>query len=190
MIAVASSEVQQWGCPYCGYRSGSSMISGGGAAVIVCGECRDTYIALADGIIESPISAGDSTPTLEPHPRRGTPSLGRPDKQPEGGGEFFHSRGIGKDWCQCFVCGANENGHNVVDNIAAFVQCKEAGERVVAMFEGRARLDFRKHEPDYVQVKIGVCTKHKRNLRRLDELVADGILTSEMIIKVTPKARK
>jgi hypothetical protein len=114
-------------------------ISGGGAAIWACGseECGKTCCVLAKGVTKSTIGFGDFYPELQEHPRRGIPSHGRPDKKPENEGEFFHSRGIGLDNCTCFVCGTHDRdgkGHTMLNNIAAFVQCKEAGERVVAMF--------------------------------------------------------
>ena len=69
----------------------------------------------------------------------------------------------------------------MLNNIAAFVQGKTAGERVVAMFKTGARLDYRDYEPDRVQVKIGACNRHKANLERLDGLTSDGVLTQDMV---------
>ena len=187
IIAVNVIEMKKYGCPYCGFRSGYSQISGGGASVWVCGECNKTYVALAKGVKKSPLGIGSGEitvwPVLQAHPRRGTPAHGSPDKRPEGGGEFFRSRGIGLDATPgCFVCGGKDGLRN---NIAAFVQCKEAGERVVRMFKAGARLDYREYEPDYVQVKIGACKTHLKNLKLLHELVtkANGILKAEMIAK-------
>lgn len=180
-IAVAAKEVEQFGCPYCGYRSGTSPISGGGTTVVICSECDRSYAVLAEGVISSTIGFGDLYPELVDHPRRGTPSHGRPDKQPEQGGEFFWPRGIGLDVTPgCFV-GGGKNG--LRNNIAAFVQCKAAGERVVAMFHRGARLDYRDYEPDRVQVKIGACKRHLLNLRRLDNLTraCGGIITAEVV---------
>lgn len=186
ILAVSSESVVQWGCPYCGYRSGYSPISGGGTSVVVCGECSRSFAVLAPGVLKSTIGFGELYPELSEHPRKGTPSHGTQDKRPEGGGEFFRSRGIGLDSCVCFVCGTSDRdgkGHCMLNNIAAFVVCKEAGERVVAMFAQGARLDYRKHEPDYVQVKIGACDAHLPNLKALDELTgkADGVITAQMI---------
>jgi hypothetical protein len=184
-IAVLSDDVQKWGCPYCGYRSGYSPISGGGTAVVVCGECERSFAVLATGMTKSSIGFGDLYPELQEHPRKGTPAHGKPDKRPEGGGEFFYSRGIGLDNCTCFVCGTHDRdgkGHTMLNNIAAFVQTKEAGERVVAMFNQGAWLDYRDYEPDRVQVKIGACDKHLPNLKRLDKLTDDGIITPEMVV--------
>ena len=63
-------------------------------------------------------------------------------------------------------------------NIAAFVQTKTAGERVIRMFPQGARLDYRPHEPDRVQVKIGACEAHLQNLHQLIALARDGVITT------------
>lgn len=183
VIAVSVKELQEFGCPHCGYRSGYTPISGGGTAVWTCGSeaCGKICCVLGEGVIKSTIGFGDFHPELQAHPRRDIPSHGRTDKKPDGEGEFFHSRGVGLDMTPgCFVCGGDKRLHN---NIAAFVQCKEAGGRVVAMFSQGARLDYRDFEPDRVQVKIGSCDKHLANLQKLDELTRDGIITSNRINK-------
>lgn len=188
IIAVSAKETAEFGCPYCGYRSGTQSLSGGGAAVWNCGDskCGKTSILLAEGVSRSPISLNGVHPELQPHPRHGIPSHGTPDKRPDGGGEFFSSRGLGLDHrtIHCFVCGTEDRdgkGHYVLNNISAYVRCKESGERVVGMFKQGAWLDYRDFEPDYVQVKVGACDQHKPNLKRLDGLVRDGIITSERI---------
>lgn len=181
VIAVSSAEFNEFGCPHCGYRSGYARVSIGGAAVFWCGsdECGKTFCLLGEGVTKSPFGFGDFYPELEPHPRQGIPSHGRPDTAPDGGGEFFRSRGIGTDVTPgCFVCGGNKGAYN---NIAAFVQCKEAGERVVAMFPQGAWLDYRESEPDRVQVKIGACDAHLPNLGKLHELTKDGVITAAHI---------
>lgn len=183
-VAVSFEAVRNFGCPYCGYRSGHSPISGNGTSIVVCGECGKGFAVLADGVMKSTIGFGDFYPELQAHPRYGIPSHGKPDKRPANGGEFFHSRGIGLDNCVCFVCGTHDRdgkGHTMLNNIAAFVQTKEAGERVVAMFKQGARLDYREHEPDRVQVKLGACDRHLPNLKKLDSLVKDGVLTQTMV---------
>jgi hypothetical protein len=181
-IAVAASELAQWGCPYCGYRSGYTPISGGGAAVWSCGSCHQSCIILDDDLTVSPIGVGGEYPTLQDHPRRGTPSHGTPDTPPAEGGEFFRSRGIGlESRLSCFACGREEY---MLHNIAAFVQTKESGERIVALFtavNGGARLDYRDHEPDRVQAKVGACDDHQSNLIALDKLCRDGRITAERI---------
>ncbi len=187
-IAVSSREVQEFGCPYCGYRSASQSLAGHGAALLRCGECNRGFVALADGITRSPIGFGGGRcleeatyPELQDHPRRGTLAHGRPDERPDDGGEFFSSRGIGFDQTPgCFVCGGTDGLRH---NIAAFVQCKAAGERVVAMFAHGARLDYREHEPDRVQVKVGACDAHKTRLEHLHALTRDanGVITDAMV---------
>lgn len=168
MDAYSASDMQKWGCPKCGYRSGSSMMSMGGAATWACGECGGGTILLHDSLKETPPSWVNPTAKLAKHPREGQPAHGRPDKRPPEGGDFFRSRGVGLDEVpSCFVCGADRSGE-YSPNISAFVQCKEAGERVVCdLFQGRARLDFREHEPDYLQVKVGTCKEHESYLDEL-----------------------
>jgi hypothetical protein len=168
------------------------MISGGGSASWQCGGCGKDSVYVAEGIIRSTIGIGlsDGTvfyPKVSRHPRFGIPSHGAPDKQPVEGGEFFRSRGIGLDSCLCFVCGTNDRtgegveGHTMLHNIAAFVACRESGERVVAMFQQGAKLDYREYEPDYVQVKIGACDKHLLALQFLHAECGDGRITAERI---------
>lgn len=177
---ILVEDLNKWGCPSCGYRSGHCPLTSGGASLWQCGECSRTCFLLSyDGV---PHGMKD-IPPLTSHPREGTPSHGRPDTRPEGGGEFFSSRGIGTDSVpSCFACGVDLSD-TYVRNISAFVQCKEAGERVVAMLRGRARLDYRELEPDRVQVKVGVCSKHLINLERLDALTTNNnrIITDEII---------
>jgi len=176
IVAISAADLQKFGCPYCGYRSGYSPISGHGAAAWDCGECGRTCCILGEGNTKSSIGFGSFYPELQDHPRHGIPKRGRADKQPDCGGEFFRSRGIGLDITPgCFVCGGDKR---LLNNIAAFVQCKEAGVRVVNMFQQGARLDYRDFEPDRVQVKVGACNAHLPNLRRLDELTRDGVITS------------
>ncbi len=76
-------------------------------------------------------------------------------------------------------------GSNQPD-MAAFVADKEAGERVVEMFQGqgsRAFLDFRPSEHNPVQVKVGACDSHLPNLESLQALAneAGGAITPTMI---------
>ena len=97
------------------------------------------------------------------------------------GGELFNSRGIGLDRTPgCFICGGDTR---LCNNIAAFVSDKASGERVVAMFETGAFLDYREYSPNWVQVKIGACKAHVANLERLSELTreAHGVIRPEMI---------
>jgi hypothetical protein len=98
--------------------------------------------------------------------------------------ESFTCRGIGLDYVSCFVCGAlkrNETSNAYNHNIAAFVTDKLSGQRVVCMFAQGARLDYRPNEPHWIQVKIGACDKHFRNLKRLQDLVVDDTITPQKI---------
>lgn len=187
VIAISGNDVQKWGCPYCGYRSGYTAISGGGTSVVFCGECKRSFAVLAQGVEKSTVGFADFYPKLQEHPRKGIPAHGKPDMRPEGGGEFFWSRGIGLENCDCFVCGTRDRygdgtGHFMLNNIAAFVQCKAAGERVVAMFSQGAYVDYRDYEPDRVQVKIGACDQHLKNLQLLEGLcIQESIIKPEMV---------
>jgi len=84
---------------------------------------------------------------------------------------LFRPRGIGTDSCAgCFVCGTGKigAGYEILDNVAAFVASKEEGEEIVSwFFDGRARLDYRPSEPNWIQVKVGACKKHVPNLEQL-----------------------
>lgn len=188
-IAVTITDLQNWGCPNCGYLYGSFPLQGNGAGVWICGECGTNSIVLTEGLTVSPIgvlSAIGQTvyPQLAEHPRTGMLPHGIADTQPEGGGEFFRPRGIGSDMCACFVCGSNNKPRalqRLLHNIAAFVRTKEAGERVVAMFKQGARLDYRELQPTHIQVKIGACADHLPNLEMLFELTQGGVITQEMI---------
>ncbi len=77
----------------------------------------------------------------------------------------FTSRGFGLENCPgCFVCGGNIK---LMNNISAFVNTKEDGMEIVSWFKNGAYLDFRQSEPNWIQVKIGSCDKHKNNLEIL-----------------------
>lgn len=84
----------------------------------------------------------------------------------------FKVRGTGLDLCPCcFVCGVKrreEVGVNdYLHNLAAFVKTKEDGQIIVDWAAKRAFLDFQPSDPDWLQVKIGSCTKHLPNLQWL-----------------------
>jgi hypothetical protein len=178
LVAVSFLAIEKFGCPYCGYRSFSTPMSGGGTAVCVCGECDLQFAGLADGLAKSAIGFGDFYPVLRQHPRTGTPSHGTPDTRPEGGGEFFSSRGIGMDRVPCFVCGDSKNYNN---NISGFIRTKDAGERIGEYFSNEQYLDYRENCPDRIQFKIGACKNHTAELRYLDALVSDGVITEDKV---------
>lgn len=178
IIAISVSDLKEFGCPYCGYRSGYTSISGHGSLAWKCGECGKGTIGLSQGVKKSTFGIGTDKgdfmyPRVRKHPRHGIPSHGKTDVRSLDGTEKFSSRGIGLEQTPgCFVCGGPKTLHN---NIAAFVHCKEAGERLVDMFEGKgAYLDYREHEPDRVQVKIGACDQHLSELERLDNITHEA----------------
>lgn len=78
------------------------------------------------------------------------------------GGVGFNSRGYGKEWVSCFIC---EEG-TLNDNVSGFVKSKSDGEKIVKMFPKHIFLDYREHEPNYIQVKIGACKKHLKKLKK------------------------
>jgi hypothetical protein len=86
-------------------------------------------------------------------------------------------RGVGNDNCPgCFVCGGEKSLYN---NISAYVSSKELGEKIVQFFEKGAWLDYRKYEPNYLQVKVGACAKHLFNLQYLEKITKDGGISKE-----------
>jgi hypothetical protein len=108
--------------------------------------------------------------------------------------EKFASRGIGLEWnLPCFVTGRKAGDEtDLKDNIAAFVASKTAGKRVVAMFNGLARLDFRPSEPKWIQVKVGVTKENLPALEALHNLVRqnDNKITPEIIAEAKTFAPK
>ncbi len=191
MVAVSSSDYQQFGCVECGcdfaYNNG---IKFSGVVLLKCGECGKEFAILADGLTKSTMtfstgkkdSNGEiifSCPTLQEHPRKGIEKhkFIRPDIRPKyGNGEFCNPRGIRYD-------------------LACFVRSKEAGERVVKMFQNiqkeykdercfTCRLDYRENEPLRGQVKINYDNIGEHNASVLSQLIKeDGIITEDKIRK-------
>lgn len=160
-------ELNVWGCPSCGYRSGHTPISQGPFAHWSCGECRKSCVLYCGDELPPPAewngsdTWGGARIELTPHPRAGTPAHGRPDTRPEGGGEFFGVRGIGMGWTPgCFMCGAEDGLHH---DMAAFVQTREAGLRALAMFGD-------------VETKVA-CAEEL--IAKIDVLVRAGLLSKE-----------
>lgn len=107
----------------------------------------------------------------------------------------FNPRGIGLDVCPyCFVCGAKERhpgANSYLNNVAAFVASKDDGETIVGWFAGKARLDFRPSEPNWIQLKVGACDAHLENLKALAEATGRyGVIRQADIVEamtiVTP----
>jgi hypothetical protein len=93
--------------------------------------------------------------------------------------EFYFPRGLGWGYGKCFVCGETTQ---IMDDMAAFVESK-AGERIVAMFRpDQARLDYREYEPNWVQVKICACKRHKESLQLLYDLTREKRIISKDIV--------
>lgn len=92
---------------------------------------------------------------------------------------------IGSDWVPCFITGAPKR---LRSNITGFAESREAGERLVMLFGGPqyAHLDFRAHEPDWVQVKVGVDPEYVGALFRLAQLVTanKGFVTPGIVQQV------
>jgi len=178
-IAISWSDYEKYGCPNCGNINcvQTGNFRGGSSQQAKCKECNTNFIVLADGLMKSTLGFGmkDNTffyPEWRTHPRKGMPTHAfvyvRPDKYPEGEGEYFAPRGIGYD-------------------LAGFVESKLAGERIVKMFEVALRkpittwLDYREYEPDWIQVKV---QKEDVNLDKLYKLTKeDGIITIDKIRK-------
>ncbi len=82
----------------------------------------------------------------------------------------------------CFVCGGRKRMRN---SISAFVESKESGEYIVAMFEEGAMLDHRMLHPQWTKVVVGACDRHVGNLEHLHELThsAGNNITKEIIAK-------
>lgn len=116
----------------------------------------------------------------------------RPEEYPEGIArviaainpehpEYWRARGVGFGVGTCLVTGETDVGG---PDIAGFVSSREAGERVVALFGGRARLDYRDFEPNWIQVKVVVKEEHKDVMTRLMSASSccEGMLSPRMIL--------
>ena len=80
------------------------------------------------------------------------------------------TRGIGKDYCTCFMCKDGEK--KLMHNIAMFVNSKLEGEAIVQHFQYGAWLDYRENEPNWIQVKVGACNSHYDLLAQLDHVIS------------------
>ena len=177
--AIRMGDFDKWGCPICGSDYSYSSMSGGGAADVTCGECGHEYILVSDSLDEVPFKAGKGemsagTVFIIDHPRKGIEKhkYKAPDLRPDCDGEYWSPRGIGYD-------------------LSGFVKSKEAGERIVAMFEKalgkkpETWLDFREREPNWIQVKV---QGSEADLEKLYELTKEtGIITYDIILSVIKK---
>jgi hypothetical protein len=93
-------------------------------------------------------------------------------------------RGIGSDYVPCYMSdGAIDN--KLRANISGFVNSKEDGQKIVNMFGGRAFLDYREREPNWIQVKFGVDEEFLPHLKYLEHLIKEngGYITRGLIEK-------
>lgn len=91
-------------------------------------------------------------------------------------------RGIGSDYVPCYMSdGAIDN--KLRANISGFVNSKEDGQKIVNMFGGKAFLDYREREPNWIQVKFGVDEKFLPHLEYLEHLIKEnnGYITRSLI---------
>lgn len=178
MIAISERDKDKYGCPYCGCDLAIlGNFYGRGAAPVKCEECGKDYVILANGMDECPYKIGNGDgniqqPKLQKHPREGTPwhPYEWPDPRPEDGeGEFCNPRGIGYD-------------------MACFVKSKKAGERLKEMVlevlgkdESTSWLDYRKHEPKWIQFKF---QKEEFDLQKLEKAILDNdkVVTKQILM--------
>jgi len=124
-------------------------------------------VILSDSLNQSTIGFGIPAfyPILQEHPRKGIPKheFILPDIRPETGGEYWAPRGVGYD-------------------LAGFVKCRAAGERIIKLVEKildelpKSKLDYRPNEPNWIQVKIK--SEDGFDLQKLNDLCKDdGIIT-------------
>lgn len=173
MLAISSSDFNKFGCPNCGCDIAiRGYVSGHGSALVICENCKLEYIILTDGLDISAIGTQNGPKTEYPkrieHPRKDIPKWKYewPDPRPEEG-EYFSPRGVGYD-------------------LAGFVKSKAAGERIIELAKKvlnksniKSWLDYRPHEPKWIQVKF---QKEEFDLETLCELTKDGILTEEILM--------
>lgn len=188
IIAIHQRDKDRYGCPKCGCDTAIlGNMYGGGAAPVTCEECKTFYVIVADDLDKSPIGFGNSSTgetvypeVLKDHPRKGIPwhPYEWPDPRPEGEGEFCTPRGVGYD-------------------LACFVKSKKAGERLLELVkevllekEPASWLDWREHEPKWIQFKF---QKEEFDLERLDKELRENnnIVTKDILIKcVAPEKKK
>lgn len=99
------------------------------------------------------------------------------DKRPEGGGEYWKSRGAGQY------------------DVSGFVESKAAGERLLRMVkyiletdEPKTFLDYREFEPNWIQFKFSA---EEFDVERLSDMAeANNNIITEQIVRQCVKSRK
>ena len=199
IIAVSYSDYNKYGCVKCGCEYCSVDIVSGPSTPVICGECESKFIILKDGLKKSSVGLATQKndkdgntiyefPLLSVHPRKGVlkhPYV-RPDIRPDNGiGEFATPRGVGYD-------------------IACFVKSKEAGKRIVEMFDKKNKeyeemgnkfvfsccLDYRPNEPKWIQVKIEYTNEQRAELlcaliRNNSNIITEEVIESANNMKLT-----
>lgn len=182
MIAISYRDYDRYGCPNCGcdFAVAGNFISCG-TSTATCEECHMEFLLLPDGVEVSNVGIGTNRtdkdgstlfehPRRIEHPRKGIPKHAHqwPDPRPESGGEYWHPRGIGYD-------------------LSGFVKSKKAGERLLGMVkrvlgkdEPASWLDYRPHEPKWIQFKF---QESEFDLKKLEQSVNNnnGVLTYEIL---------
>lgn len=101
-LAISMTDMDKWGCPYCGYCQGSIPAVAEGTILWVCIDCHRGCHTLVDGLEMSAIAhLADIYPQLSSHPLQGIPKHSErrvtkshehqdsssKDTRPEGGGD-------------------------------------------------------------------------------------------------------
>lgn len=174
-LAIRETPWKIHGCPFCGCNYITSHMQGGGCMPGECKECGKSYVVVSDTLDEISIKINGKSPMIVDHPREvfKAHDLAIPDNPPkEENAEWFNSRGVGYD-------------------LAGFVKCKAAGERIDAMVQevleiergehSDSFLDYRIDEPLWIQYKF---KEHEFDVKMLDKKTkeAGGIITKEMLI--------
>jgi len=82
-------------------------------------------------------------------------------------------RGIGKNWGLGCYCCKTASDDILYNDCAFFVPSRETGKAIEQMFGVGAWLDYREMEPNWIQVKVGVCDDHLTCLEKLVQLVRE-----------------
>jgi len=98
----------------------------------------------------------------------------------------FKPRGIGNGWTVCFCCkhplpDCSAQSKKSLNDMAAFVDSYEDACKIKAMFlyqGSNCFVDYRDFEPNWIQIKVGACDKHLKNLELLMQQT-DGKKTIE-----------
>ena len=79
VLCISASDHQTYGCPHCGSSNTSVFSQICSTHQVGCGECKETFVMLADGIDQSAfgISVGSFQvfPRVQRHPLRGTAQI-------------------------------------------------------------------------------------------------------------------